>query len=154
MLTKIRFKNFKSFTQETIISLEKSKYTILDDTNTHNNILKGCCFYGSNASGKTNALNAITLLLDMLLKDKFLPVNSFFTILNKERKMYFEYTFKINDSEIIYYFEFNRQYKITEEKLYLNNELVLERLLNSAKSYLTDNVDYDKDSVDENTLFL
>ena len=154
MLTKVRFKNFKSFTGETIISLEKSKYTILEESNTYNQILKGCCFYGSNASGKTNALNAITLLLDLLLKDSALPIDSLFTIFNKEKNMFFEYTFKINESEIIYYFEFDRSKRITSEKLTYNGKLMLDRLINSAKSYLTDNVDYDKDSVDEYTLFL
>lgn len=154
MLTKVRFKNFKSFTGETIISLEKSKYTILEESNTYNQILKGCCFYGSNASGKTNALNAITLLLDLLLKDSVLPIDSLFTIFNKEKNMFFEYTFKINESEIIYYFEFDRGKRITSERLTYNGKLMLDRLINSAKSYLTDNVDYDKDSVDEYTLFL
>ncbi len=68
--------------------------------------------------------------------------------------MFFEYTFKINESEIIYYFEFDRAKRITSERLTYNGKLMLDRLINSAKSYLTDNVDYDKDSVDEYTLFL
>jgi AAA15 family ATPase/GTPase len=63
MLKRVRFKNFKSFVNETIIELDASKSNILLDTNVENNIVKGCCFYGfANASGKTNALNAITLL--------------------------------------------------------------------------------------------
>ena len=64
MLKQVKFKNFKSFTKETVISFEMTKSEILSETNVNNNILKGCCFYGSNASGKTNALNAISLLLD------------------------------------------------------------------------------------------
>ena len=154
MLTKLRFKNFKSFTQETVISLEKTKYTILDESNTCDSVLKGCCFYGSNASGKTNALGAVTFLLDLLLKDYPYSLDTIFTIFNKEKKMYFEYTFKIDDSIIVYYFEFSRDGKIVEERLTLDNEVVLERLVNSAKTSLTETVDYDKDSVDENILFL
>ena len=56
MLTKVRFKNFKSFVNEAVINLEPTKSEILKDTNIYNDVLKGCCFYGSNASGKTNAL--------------------------------------------------------------------------------------------------
>ena len=153
MLTKVRFKNFRSFTKETIISFEASKSMILEDTNVKDDILKGCCFYGSNASGKTNALNAITILLDLFFKNNAIDP-TLITIFNKERVMYFEYTFKEASDTIVYYFEISRKGKITKETLKINNKTMLTRLSNSAESFLTENKDYDYQSVDENTLFL
>ena len=153
MLKKVRFKNFKSFTKETVISFEATKSYILHQTNVSDNILKGCCFYGSNASGKTNALLSITLLLDLLfINDSVNPL--LFTIFNREKNMYFEYTFEINNSEIVYYFEFNRNSQITKETLFVNGENKLLRTLNSAESRITENKDYGKEDVDEKTLFL
>lgn len=153
MLTKLRFKNFKSFTKETVISLEPTKSLILEETNVYNDVLKGCAFYGSNASGKTNALNAITILLDLFFKNTFIDP-TLFTIFNKEKTMFFEYTFKIDNDTIVYYFEFNRKYQITGERLLLNNDVLLNRLSNSAKSKLTENPDYNQDDVDPTILFL
>lgn len=153
MLTKVRFKNFRSFTRETIISFEASKSMILEDTNVKDDVLKGCCFYGSNASGKTNALNAITILLDLFFKNNVVD-QTCITLFNKERVMYFEYTFKENNDTIVYYFEINRKGKITKETLKINKEVMLTRLSNSAESFLTENKDYDSQSVDENSLFL
>ena len=153
MLTKLRFKNFRSFTKETIISLDSTKSLILDDTNVYNNVLKGCAFYGSNASGKTNALNAITLLLDMFFSNTFIDPTCF-TIFNKEKTMFFEYTFNIDNDIIVYYFEFSRKYQITKETLTLNGKTLLDRLTDSAKSYLTENTDYTSIDVEPTILFL
>lgn len=151
MLESVKFKNFKSFTKETLIDLKPSKIEYLENTNIKNGLLKGCAFYGSNASGKTNALNAITLLLDLLFKN-FAVNQDLFTKFNSEKKMYFEYSFRIRDSHIVYSFEFDRQKGITEEKLFQDDKVLLDRQVGSAKSYITENTDYDE--VDRNTLFL
>lgn len=153
MLTKVRFKNFKSFVNEVVINLEPTKSEILKDTNTYNDVLKGCCFYGSNASGKTNALNAITLLLDMLFKNIVNNVQ-LITIFNNEPYMYFEYTFLIDNKEIVYYFEISREWKILKETLTIDGINKMCRLVNSCESFITDKKDYGKDDVNENILFL
>ena len=153
MLKRVRFKNFKSFVNETIIDLDASKSNMLLNTNVENDIVKGCCFYGANASGKTNALNAITLLLDLFFKDVLINP-TWKSIFNNEKTMYFEYTFVEDSEEIVYYFEINRNNQICKETLTINNKIMLNRLLNSAESYLTENRDYSLDSVDEKTLFL
>ena len=153
MLKRVRFKNFKSFVYETIIDLDASKSNILLNTNVENDIVKGCCFYGANASGKTNALNAITLLMDFFFKDVLINP-TWKSIFNNEKTMYFEYTFVEDSDEIVYYFEINRNNQICKETLTINNKIMLNRLLNSAESYLTENRDYSLDSVNENILFL
>ena len=153
MLKRVKFKNFKSFVNETIIDLEATKSNILSNTNVYNGILKGCCFYGGNASGKTNALNAITLLLDLFFKDILIPPTAK-SIFNNEKTMYFEYTFVEDNVEIIYYFEINRNLQICKETLTIDKKIMLNRLTNSAESYLTENRDYGADTVDEHSLFL
>lgn len=153
MLTKVRFKNFKSFVNEVVINLEPTKSEILKDTNIYNDVLKGCCFYGYNASGKTNALNVITLLLDMLFKNIVNNVQ-IITIFNNEPYMYFEYTFLIDNKEIVYYFEISREWKILKETLTIDGINKMCRLVNSCESFITDKKDYGKDDVNENILFL
>ena len=152
MLESVKFKNFKSFTKETLIDLRPSKIEYLNETNvSKDGVLKGCAFYGSNASGKTNALNAITILLDLLFKPYAVSPESF-TRFNNEKKMWFEYTFKIDGHSIVYSFEFDRIRGITDEKLTQDGEKLLDRQIGSAKSFITENTDYDE--VDRNTLFL
>lgn len=154
MLKTVRFKNYKSFIQETTISLEKSKLSILEETNTKNNLLKGCAFYGSNASGKTTALNAISILLDLLFVNAPVDLASQITLFNKEKTAFFEYTFVFGEDEIVYYFEVDRSGRFTKETLDLNGKRCLTRLLNSAESFITENRTYGKDDVDERTLFI
>lgn len=152
MLESVKFKNFKSFTNETFIDLRPSKIEYLNESNiSKEGVLKGCAFYGSNASGKTNALNAITILLDLLFK-QYTVTPDLFTRFNTDKKMFFEYTFRIDGCVIIYSFAFDRTRGITDEKLVQDGKILLDRQINSAKSYITENTDYDE--VDKGILFL
>ena len=96
-------------------------------------------------------MNAITILLDLLFKPYAISPESF-TRFNNEKKMWFEYTFKIDGHSIVYSFEFDRIRGITDEKLTQDGEKLLDRQIGSAKSFITENTDYDE--VDRNTLFL
>ena len=144
MLTKLKFKNYKSFTHETIVELSSTNFK----TN-----IKGCCFYGENASGKTNILEVIKLLLDMLFNEH----NNFFTLVtffNEVQTMFFEYTFLIDEKEIVYYFEIDRNGIINKETLTINNEIKLYRLISSCKSKITEKENYDINDANKNILFL
>lgn len=154
MLKRVRFKNYKSFIRETTISLEKTKFSILEGTNTKDNLLKGCAFFGGNASGKTNALNAISVLLDLLFVAIPVDLAPQITLFNKEKTAFFEYTFEFGDDEIVYYFEVDREGRFIKETLDLNKKRCLTRLLNSAESFITENRTYGKDDIDERTLFI
>ena len=153
MLLQVRFKNFKSFTQETIIDLRPSKSEILEKSNTYQGVLKGCCFYGSNASGKTNALISMTYLLDLLFKDG-IDMRTAITLFNKEPTMFFEYTFLIDNQIIVYYFEIDRKGRIQKEKLSLEGKEKINRLLNSAESFLPEKKVYEKEEIGYNLLLL
>ena len=154
MLEKVTFKNFKSFTEETTISLLPTKSEILKNTNISNKTLKGCAFYGSNASGKTNALNAVTLLLDLLFSNGIGDLISTITLFNKERTMSFEYAFSEDNDKIIYSFEIDREGKIVKEKLRLNNKDILTRISDSADTCLTEKGQYTGNEISQSSLFL
>lgn len=152
MLEKVIFKNFRSFAEKTVIDLAPSRIEYLGDTNIYNGVLKGCAFYGGNASGKTNALLAITLLLDLLFKDGTTFQNEFYSLFSKEKKASFEYFFRIDGSSIVYFFEWNKEKGVTKETLKQDDNVFLDRTLTSAKSYITENEDYD--GIDPNALFI
>ena len=152
MLVSVRFKNFRSFASETFIDLKPSKIEYLENTNIKDGVLKGCAFYGTNAAGKTNALLAITLLLDLLFKDIVINPDTMMSKFSNEKTMFFEYSFKIKEQSIIYFIEFKKDKGFTSEKLYLGDKLLLNRTLTSAKSFITENQDYD--DIDTNTLFI
>ena len=152
MLEKVRFKNFKSFAEETLIDFAPGRITYLSDTNIEDGLLKGIGFYGSNASGKTNALFSITLLLDLLFKDLAVLGPDSFSLFSAEKKMAFEYSFRFGEDRIVYSFEFTKGRGFTEETLFLNGKIVLERTLTSAKTRITENPDFD--SIEPMSLFL
>ena len=78
-------------------------YKILEDTNVGGNrVLKGALFVGENASGKTQVLNAIILLLDMLLENaeqNFIIRKSLYT---KGTKYSLKFTFDVDGNEKTY----------------------------------------------------
>ena len=66
MLTSITLKDYTTFVSKTIFDFKATNYKILENTNVGSNrILKGALFVGENASGKTQVLKSIVLLLDL-----------------------------------------------------------------------------------------
>ena len=151
MLKKVKFKNFKMFKDETIIDLHATKSEILRSTNVENGILRGGLFYGGNASGKTTALHAISVLLDMMFKDFKFP-NSNICFFSKSTTAMFEYTFEIDYNEIVYMFIVNKESEICEERLTVNGEIFLNRIADKATTSLI-NHDAPK-AVDSRILYL
>ena len=141
MLTSITLKDYTTFINETTFDFMATNYKILEKTNVGSNrVLKGALFIGENASGKTQVLNAIILLLDLLLENSeqnFILKKSLYT---KGTKYSLGYTFNIDGNDIKYYIEFEANL-INTEKLYFNNELKIERLKNSAKTFFGEEKD-------------
>ena len=147
MLTEIILKDYTTFINKTIFSFKATNYKILENTNVGDNrILKGALFIGENASGKTQALNAIVLLLDCLLNNieqNFIFKKSLYT---KGTKFSLSYTFNVDGNDIKYDIIFESNL-INSEKLYVNNEIKLERIGKSGNTYfreVKDNVDIDQ----------
>ena len=116
MLKQVKFSNFKMFTNETIIDLNPTKSEILKEYNVEKGLLKGGLFFGSNASGKTTALHSISLLLDMLFKEYTFPDFNI-SLLSPKKDVYFEYSFVINNNEIVYNFSIRKGGIIIKEEL-------------------------------------
>ena len=121
MLTSITLKDYTTFISETTFDFKATNYKILEDTNVGGNrVLKGALFVGENASGKTQVLNAIILLLDMLLENaeqNFIIRKSLYT---KGTKYSLKFTFDVDGNEIKFEVEFENN-SINSEKLFLNN---------------------------------
>ena len=135
MLTSITLKDYTTFIKETTFDFKSTNYKILDETNVgENRVLKGALFIGENASGKTQVLNAIVLLLDLLLinAEQNLAIKK--SLYTKGKKFSLTYTFDIHGNNIKYSIILEDN-SINSEKLYMNNELKLERLQNNGKTY-------------------
>lgn len=150
MLKRMILKNFKCFKEETVFDFEKTNYKVLE-RNSHGKILKGALFVGDNASGKTTAIQPIKLLLDLLLKDKDIPLFFYMCLFSKDNVTIAEYEFDMNGHEINYTFSFNSE-GFTEERLTADKKTVIERLKGSAKLNLNGEVAFHE--VDTSILFL
>lgn len=156
MLTKITLDNFKSFKNKTVVDLTKTNYTILPQNVADNGVLKGCIFVGANASGKSTIILAVKLLLDLLFSERNINSGMFLCIFGDSNKYSLSYEFLIENKIIRYSFEVDVAKKMISESLYIDNELLLQRMGLSAKSYIADSngINYDEEDVGKDSLFL
>ena len=134
MLIDITVKNFKSFKNETVFSMEVDKKDILEDINTvkirenkknhKKELLKSAVVIGGNASGKSNFIDILRAFKHYLLvkgEKKFRDDN--FKLSNKKENTEIEINILIDD-EIYNYLliiDFHNK-KIVSEKFYIINE--------------------------------
>ncbi len=122
MLKKFEVYNFKSFTNKTVFNIEKEKDIVFLEENAKNNLLKGILFIGPNASGKTNSINAIRLLLEIINKDFNLSKNV--NIFNKGR-MYVSYEFVFKNTNVNYKIEYDSKTKLICEELKVDENHII-----------------------------
>lgn len=143
MLLKIELENFKSFKNLTTIDFKSTNYKSLQDTNVYNNkILKGAIFVGSNASGKTNTILSLRLLLNLLFSDKSINLDVYKSLLSEGPVIKLNYEFEIKESNIKYNISYDVVQEMLSEKLYVDNALLLDRMGNNAKSEITESKSY------------
>lgn len=153
MLTKIELENFKSFKNRTIIDLQSTNYKILNNSNVNENgILKGAIFVGGNATGKTNVILSLKLLLDLLFREKLINIGTFKCLFSQESNIKLSYEFIIDEEKIRYCIEYDTKEKSLIEILYVNDKEVLNRIGKSAKSNITENSIFE--DLDNKTLIL
>lgn len=156
MLEKIIVENFKSFKNKTEISFAKTNYTTLPDNVADNGILKGCIFVGPNASGKSNVIASIKYLLDALFTNQNFNSRMYKCLFSSKNSFSLDYYFLIDSSHIRYFIEVDlSKFNITE-KLFLDDQIKMERMGTTAKSYIADEegIMYDETDVDKETLFV
>lgn len=155
MLTKLILNNFKSFKNKTEIDLTKTRYKFLEDNVATNDTLKGLMFLGANASGKSNVILALKLLLDLLFRERTINSGLFPCLFSNREDFSIDYHFIIDQATIKYLISYNPRKSIICEKLYLDDNLLLERMGLTAKSYLNKKeLIYDETDIDKDTLFL
>lgn len=151
MLSKIEMENFKSFKKPTTIDFRSTNYRILKDINvSENGILKGSIFVGANASGKTNIILSLKLLLELLFAEKIINIGLYKCLFSESNNIKLSYEFKIEDNIINYNINYDVENRLMTEDLLLNDKIMLNRIGQSAKSYITDNkvfTDIDKESL-------
>ena len=153
MLKKIQIENFKSFKNETTIDFNSTNYKILRNTNVNKDgILKGGIFVGGNATGKTNVILALKLLLDLLFRDRIINIAQYRCLFSEEDTIKLDYEFFIEKKDVKYSIEYNTFKQTISENLYVDNKNMLNRIGKSAKSKITDNTIYD--DLDNKTLLL
>ena len=152
MLKSYEINNFKSFKNLTKFDLKRTNYQILSDSNTKNDILKGLMFVGANASGKSNSIIAIKLLLDCLLGNNDMILNSYMCLFSNNPIMTLKYDFVIDNNDIEYKFSYQRVDKKINEDLILNEKNIFTRDGSVAKVSITENTTHT--DVPQKTLFL
>lgn len=152
MLTKMYLTNFLSFKERTEFDFTASKYTILNETNVYDDVLKGALLIGANASGKSNALNGISFLVQML-KGEGTAFSRYRCFYAENPVTTVEYEFVFDKNKVIYVINYNVTTKDITENLKINEITVLQREenigeLRIGETTITDN------QVDAETLFL
>lgn len=130
MLIQFSVKNYKSFKEEQVFSMEagtgdENIENIVTLNETNERILKTTALYGANASGKTNLISAFSAAIMMVRLsnnrqpgEKLMQMEPFaFDDKTKVEPCEFEFIFYTNNSKYVYGFKADKN-KIHEEYLY------------------------------------
>ena len=132
MLKSIKLENFTTFIKPTEIDFSATNYKFLDENVSNNKVLKSTLFVGENASGKTQILKAISLLLSLMFGNNNENLIWYKSFYSNKKSFKLSYTFDIDGNEVIYELELGYN-KIIGEKLLLNNNIVISRIGNNAE---------------------
>lgn len=137
MLKSIKLDNYTTFINPTTIDFSATNYKFLDENIGNDKILKGCLFVGENASGKSQILKSIKLLLDLLFGNKDFDFQIYKSFYTKKANYRLEYDFVISSKNIKYIVELNKNGFVLEE-LFLEEKAIIKRMGNTAKFLLGD----------------
>lgn len=154
MLSKLVIKNYKSFSKETIIDAKATNYRMLRENVTKSGILKSIMFIGGNATGKTNTIKAIKLLLDLLLAERDVDLGPKKCLFCPDKDTKLSYYFEFDNNIINYLIEIDSKNEIAKEKLMLNDKEMFVRLGLNAESHITEKAKYNNKDIDKDSLFL
>ena len=130
MLIQFSVKNFKSFKEKQVFSMEAGSgdeniENIINIKGTNENVLKSTALYGANASGKTNLISALSVAILMVRLsnnrqpgEKLMQIEPFaFDDKTVNEPSEFEFIFYTNNNKYIYGFKADKN-RIHEEYLY------------------------------------
>lgn len=137
MLSKFEIENFKNFKERFVFDLTKVKNYEFNDTCIKNGIVNNALIYGPNGSGKSNLGIAIFDIVSHLTDNHDHKIY-YQNFLNGESTLdstaTFCYYFKIDDNQIVYKYAKKSHEKLTYEKLYINDNLVISYNRESGKN--------------------
>ncbi len=159
MLLELTIKNARSYKDENILSMLSNNYLqrgkpaeakpIFETF--AGNILKSALIFGPNASGKSNLLNILSSLKDMLSQERLimrhLP-NMNFRLSQESQTSPTEIAVGFISDNKYYYYEIGFTKKVNYEKLHINDNLYFDRQVdsegNSKIHGLKSEIDYEK----------
>jgi len=155
MLARLVIENFRSFRNRTVIDLTKTQYAALAETNTHNGLVKGLVLVGGNASGKSNILAAVRLLLDLLFLERQMDNPLLLCLFADSKEFSVEYVFRVDGHEIEYKIINNVEKEVLGEELVVDGKGVLYRMGSAARASIGGpEKQYAEKEVGAKTLFL
>jgi AAA15 family ATPase/GTPase len=127
MLKTFKVNNFKNFKKEIILDLTSSNYEFNSDA-IHNKVIKNSIIYGYNASGKSNIVNAI-MDITVHLTDYNVNKDAYELYLSLDSKIdhaSFYYEFSFGKDILIYTYKKKNLNEIFDEKIVINNNLIID----------------------------
>ena len=109
MLKSIKLDNYTTFINPTTIDFSATNYKFLDENIGTDKILKGCLFVGENASGKSQILKSIKLLLDLFFSNNDIDLKLYKSFYTKQNNYKLEYDFVVDSKNIEYIAELNKE---------------------------------------------
>ncbi len=156
MLESYTIGGFRSANESVHVELKSTNYKILIKSNVSSlGILKGACFVGADGAGKSTMVAPLQLLLDLLFSDNEIDLRNYFCLTNvSEKRIKISYDFCIRRQHIHYDIdvEYGKPLLIVE-KLYVNKELVIDRMGSNGRYTNGDNPVHAKD-IEANRIFL
>ena len=137
MLTKLILENYRSYKNRTEFDFKKTKYEQLPGNCADNGVLKGAVFIGGNATGKSNVIKALRLLLDILVGESYEKLDLLPWLPGNNKNTLCEYHFVIGDDELKYSFVHDLSVGFIEERLMLNDRQIFLRDKQGAKAEIT-----------------
>lgn len=125
MLRQVKIRNFKNFRDEIIFSLDTPNNYEFNKHIIKNNIINDAIIVGENASGKTNLGFGIMDITMHLTDKRKRIIRPYTNLYNEDTTAYFEYTFALNNSVVVYKYEKNQQDIAKREELFIDGEKVL-----------------------------
>ncbi len=111
--------NFKSFRNEVKIDTIPADNVDILSENITDDLLKGLLFVGPNASGKTNALSLLQILLEIVFDE--CDISNYMNIFNTG-DMGMKYNFVFDKKEVIYNIKYHYKSKSIDEKLTIEGD--------------------------------
>ena len=127
MLRKIKIENFKCF-KSLVFDLKAGDYAFNSEI-VKNGLVNKALIYGANGSGKTSLGVAIFDLVQHLTDNDFFHnrLIDYYRNLNTQKECVgFEYTFMLNQQEVVYRYEKNSSRELLNESLSIDGELLVD----------------------------